>query len=367
MDRTPWPQSALAPDGPAAAAILELGWVLFGLSAIVVLLVAGTLLYAAVRRHDYPTRETSLSISPDLARKLRNERTSHEKTPGAAAPIEGQVGAGIDGHGEVRAGPYGGDRRGVRWIVAGGVAFPILTLVPLFILTLRTLAAVEARDQEPSLTIEVIGRQFWWEVHYLDAAGNRLFETANEIHIPVGRTVLVRLLAADVIHSFWVPRLAGKLDMIPGKTNQLRIRADQPGTYRGQCAEFCGLQHAKMAFLVIAEPEAEFRDWARNQALPAAEPADSLAARGREVFLRTACQGCHAIRGTPAEGPRIGPDLTHLATRRTLAAAALPNTPGHLGGWIADPQASKPGNRMPAVPLGSEDFRALLQYLQALR
>ncbi|HEX7120167.1 MAG TPA: cytochrome c oxidase subunit II [Longimicrobiales bacterium] len=367
MDRSQWPQSALAPDGPAATAILDLWWVLLALSTFVVLLVTGTLLYASLRRRDYEATDAPLPISPDLVEKLRGARESPEPTPGETVPLEAQVGAAVGGRRDVRRETLAGDRRGMRWIVAGGVAFPVVTLVPLFVLTMQALAVVEARDEAPALTIEAIGRQFWWEVHYLDDAGNRVFETANEIHIPVGRTVLVRLRAADVIHSFWVPRLAGKTDMIPGRVNRLRIRADAPGIYRGQCAEYCGLQHAKMAFLVIAQPEPEFRRWAQRQALPAAAPADTLAAHGLRVFRRSGCGSCHAIRGTPAGTGDFGPDLTHLASRRTLAAVTMPNTPGHLGGWIGDPQAPKPGNLMPTVPLAREDFNALLHYLTGLR
>ncbi|HEX6939389.1 MAG TPA: cytochrome c oxidase subunit II [Longimicrobiales bacterium] len=367
MDRTQWPQSALSPDGPAAAAILELGWVLVGLAAFVVLLVTGALLYGIFRPRHYEAEDAPLPISPDLVSKVLGARTSLEPTPGEAVPLEAQAGVAMEGRRDVRRDTFDGDRRGLRWIVAGGVAFPVLTMVPLFVLTMRTLAAVEARDAEPALTIDVIGRQFWWEVHYRDDEGRRIFETANEIHIPVGRIVLLRLYGADVIHSFWVPRLAGKLDMIPGRINQLRLRADAPGIYRGQCAEYCGLQHAKMAFLVIAEPEDAFRAWARQQARPAAEPADTLALRGRRVFARSACRACHAIRGTAANPSMPGPDLTHLAGRRALAAASLPNTRGHLGGWISDPQALKPGNLMPVVPLAREDFNALLHYLRGLR
>lgn len=367
MNRFRWPQSALAPDGPAAQAILEIGWVLTALSVFVVLLVAAALLIAILRRHDYEATAAPLPVSPDLVRKIRGERESLEPTLGESLPLEAQAGAGLGRRREVRRHTLLDDRRGIRWILAGGVAFPVVALVPLFVLTMRSLAAVEARHVEPDLTIEVIGRQYWWEVHYLDEAGNRLFETANEIHIPVGRTMLVRLLSADVIHSFWVPRLAGKLDLIPGKVNQLRIRADTPGEYRGQCAEYCGLQHAKMAFLVVAQPEEEFEAWAARQALPAAEPADSLAARGRDVFLSSGCAACHAIRGTPAAVADLGPDLTHLASRRTLAALAIPNNRGNLGGWIADPQAIKPGNLMPAVPLSGADLQALLHYLEGLR
>lgn len=367
MDRSRWPQSALAPDGPAAQAILDLGWVLIALSAFVVLLVTVSLLIAIFRRRDYEATDAPLPVTPDLVRKLRGERKSVDPTPGEALPLEAQAGAGLGRRREVRRETLPDDRRGIRWILAGGLGFPVVVLIPLFVVTMRSLAVVVARDVEPDLTIEVIGRQYWWEVRYLDEAGNRLFETANEIHIPVERNVLMRLQAADVIHSFWVPRLAGKLDMIPGKVNLLRIRADAPGTYRGQCAEYCGLQHAKMAFLVVAMPEEEFRAWAAWQARPAVEPADTLAARGRDVFLSKPCGACHTIRGTTTGSADLGPDLTHLASRSTLGALAMPNNRGHLGGWIADPQAIKPGNLMPAVPLTAEEFRALLHYLEGLR
>lgn len=367
MDPTPWPQSALVPDGPAAAAILELGWVLTGLSIFVVLLVAGTLLYGIFRRRDYETKDATLPITPDLVRKLRGERESLEPTAGERVPLEAQAGAGIGDRRDVRRETLGSDRRSVRWILAGGVAFPLLTLVPLFVFTMHSLAVVEARGEEPALTIEAIGRQFWWEVHYLDEEGRRLFATANEIHIPVGRNVLLRLESADVIHSVWVPRLAGKMDMIPGRTNSLRIRADSPGVHRGQCAEYCGTQHAQMLLLVIAQEEAEFEAWLDAQRRPAAPPADSLARAGLEVYLRNACQACHEIRGVTQPGERIGPDLTHLASRRTIGAGILPNTRGHLGGWVANPQALKPGNLMPPVPLGAEDFTALVHYLESLR
>jgi cytochrome c oxidase subunit 2 len=179
----------------------------------------------------------------------------------------------------------------------------------------------------------------------------------------VGKRVELRLTSTDVIHSFWVPELQGKTDLIPGRENVTWLEASRPGEYGGQCAEYCGLQHATMGLLVVAQSEAEFERWAAGQR--AGAKADTVNAQGRQAFLR-ACGYCHTVRGTPAGG-RMGPDLTHVASRRTLAAGLLPNTPGHLGGWIANPQALKPGTRMPRLPLSRDEFRLIHLYLQTLR
>src|SRR5690606_27458762 len=242
------------------------------------------------------------------------------------------------------------DRRSTRWIVIGGVVFPGIVLSALFPYVLRVQRATQQPAVDAALAVEVLGYRWWWAVRYLSDDGQPAFETANEIRIPVGQPVRVRLVSRDVIHSFWVPRLQGKQDLIPGRVNETWIQADAPGIYRGQCAEYCGLQHAKMALLVIAQPPVEFEAWYAQQLRLAAPPADPIARRGQAVFLETGCALCHAIRGTSAGGA-LGPDLTHLASRRTLAAGTIPNTRGHLVGWIADPQALKPGNLMPAVPL----------------
>ena len=213
--------------------------------------------------------------------------------------------------------------------------------------------------------MEVTGRLWWWELRYLDADGGEIARTANEMHIPVGEPVTLRLISDNVIHSFWVPQLQGKTDMIPGRVNESWIQAGEPGVYRGQCAEFCGVQHSMMAFLAIAEPAEAFDRWLARQAQPAAEPTEPSLVRGRDVFLRAGCGGCHTVRGTPAAG-RTGPDLTHIAGRRTLAAATVPNTRGHLAGWISDPQHVKPGNKMPAATLEPGDLHALIAYLESL-
>jgi cytochrome c oxidase subunit 2 len=189
--------------------------------------------------------------------------------------------------------------------------------------------------------------------------------TANELHIPAGQRVRLRLTSRDVIHSFWVPALQGKMDMIPGRTTETWLRAERPGLHRGQCAEYCGHQHARMALWVVVDSPDGFAAWLAQERRPAAEPLDAEAQRGRAVFQAQACAGCHAIRGaTVGVG---GPDLTHVANRRTLAAGTLDNVPGNLAGWIADPQAHKPGNLMPRVPLRAPDLHALVAYLGTLR
>lgn len=228
--------------------------------------------------------------------------------------------------------------------------------------TSRSLASLSRPDLP---VIEVVGHQWWWEVSYLEGE-TPVLRTANEIHLPVGVPVALDLATRDVIHSFWVPNLHGKTDMIPGRVNRIVLRADRAGVFRGQCAEFCGLQHAHMGLVVVAKPREEYERWFAMQRRPASEPLSAEARRGREVFVSSQCAVCHTIRGTMAMG-RTGPDLTHLASRRTLGAATLPNTRGHLGGWIADPQAIKPGVRMPASHFEAEDFNGLLAYLEGLR
>jgi cytochrome c oxidase subunit II len=239
----------------------------------------------------------------------------------------------------------------------------LLILLAASVATDRALAQLPGQD---ALHVQVTGHQWWWAVHYDDPRPDRAFDTANEIHIPVGRTVVVSLESADVIHSFWVPNLHGKKDLIPGYTTTLTLRADKAGVYRGPCAEFCGLQHALMALEVVASPPAEYEAWAELQRRPAAEPSDPGAARGKRIFLSGSCMLCHAIDGTPA-GARTAPNLTHVASRRTLAAGTLENTPQNLAAWILDPQKVKPGAQMPAHPLEGEDLGALVAYLETLK
>jgi cytochrome c oxidase subunit 2 len=256
---------------------------------------------------------------------------------------------------------------GARWIVIGGVVTPAIVLVTLFFFVLTTLSST-AQPPKTNLagSFAIIGHRWWWEVQRVDAAGRQQFVTANEIHIPVGRPVRIDLSSADVIHSFWVPALAGKTDLIPGQVNHAWIEAREPGVYVAQCAEYCGMQHAHMAMRVVAEDDAHFQTWLANQTADAAIPVTAAAREGQDVFLSHPCAVCHQIRGTPAGGI-VGPDLTHLATRRTIGAGALPNTAGNLAGWIANSQSIKPGNVMPAMNLESKDLQALVDYLRTLK
>jgi cytochrome c oxidase subunit 2 len=216
------------------------------------------------------------------------------------------------------------------------------------------------------LTIRVSGQQWWWDVTYIDPDSSRSFKTANEIRIPVGRSVRLQLEAGDVIHSFWVPSLAGKLDLIPGRNNELVIRAERAGVYRGQCAEFCGVQHSHMAVFVVAEEGEAYERWAEEQRAPATFSDDADARAGAAVFLAKPCAACHTVRGTAASGT-TGPDLTHVGSRMTIAAGLSDNTRGAVAAWIADPQTLKPGNNMPMVPLGSDELRQLAAYMVSLK
>ncbi|MDB5824061.1 MAG: hypothetical protein JWR21_2765 [Herminiimonas sp.] len=252
--------------------------------------------------------------------------------------------------------------RGVLWSV-------VLATVGLFVLLIadvRTSRALAGLPLSDAVHIDLIGHQWWWEARYTDPQPSRMFTTANELHIPVGRPVIISLQSNDVIHTLWVPNLHGKKDLIPGRTALIQLRADRPGAYRGQCAEFCGLEHALMAMLVTAQPPNEYEAWAEAQRQPAPQPSGQLEMRGLQVFQSTTCVMCHAIQGTSANA-RTGPDLTHLASRQTIAAGSLPNTRGHLAAWILDPQKSKPGVNMPATPLSPADLQALLAYLETLK
>jgi cytochrome c oxidase subunit II len=262
---------------------------------------------------------------------------------------------------------HGNTRLEITWTI-----IPALILVVLLYGTFRTQTVLATPPPaQNAINVRVIGHQWWWEFEYPELG----FVTANEMHIPVGVPVIITLEAADVIHSFWVPILAGKQDNIPGRTNRLWLQADRPGTYSGQCAEFCGVQHALMRFLVVAETPSEFEAWARRQrAIPALgappQPAPgvspSLVAQGAQLFTSGACLTCHTVRGTPAAG-KMGPDLTHFGSRKTIAANTLPNTPENLALWLRNPQAVKPGNLMPNLNLSDQDVAALVAYLQSLR
>jgi cytochrome c oxidase subunit 2 len=258
------------------------------------------------------------------------------------------------------------DRRpigGGTWVVAaGGLVLPMVVIVVLFAATLGTLPTTSAADKPTSLTVDVTGREWFWDVEY-PGKGVR---TANEIHIPVGASVLVRVTSEDVIHSLWVPALNRKIDAIPGRMNEVVWHADKPGTFRGQCAEFCGVEHAHMGLWVIAQPRDQFDRWLAGQAVPPPPPANATIERGQQVFLGSACEYCHTIAGTNASGT-IGPDLSHLADRLSIGAATIPNTKGYLAGWILDTQHIKPGNHMPGTAMSGRDLQDLLTYLETLR
>ncbi|MBW3547972.1 MAG: cytochrome c oxidase subunit II [Actinobacteria bacterium] len=254
-----------------------------------------------------------------------------------------------------------GDERPSRLILLGGVALPSVVLIIVLGFTVRTMHTIPNAAPEGALQIEVVGHQWWWEIRYPNGV-----ISANEVHIPAGRPVRLELTTADVIHSFWVPALAGKMDLVPGRSNTLWIDTDRPGVYEGQCAEFCGLQHAKMRLLAVAEPEGRFSEWLARQRAPAATPGSPSADEGQQVFAGVGCASCHTVRGTAADGTG-GPDLTHLASRRTLAAATVPNTPEHLEVWVTDPHAIKEGVEMPATELDERQRRELIEYLEGLR
>lgn len=309
------PQSALDPHGPAAEHLKGLILWVSGICALVWMLVMIVLIWA-------------------LARSPRDAR------PPA-------------------------DERRIARVVAAAVAATALVIAG-FTLASFTVTRALGDRAEGDVTIAVRGQQWWWQLRYLDPDPTQAFDTANEIHVPVGRPVRLELESPDVIHSFWVPGLAGKLDLIPGRSNALTIRADHAGTWRGQCAEFCGLQHAHMALRVIAEDLPAFERWRAAQRAPAASPASPEAAAGETVFLARPCAACHTVRGTAARGT-TGPDLTHVAARTTIAAGLFETTPGGLAAWIADPQTAKPGNTMPNVPLSADELRQLTAYLAGLK
>ena len=254
---------------------------------------------------------------------------------------------------------------GERMVVWGGVVFPVITLSALLVYGLWLTGSVGRSSEPNALRIEVTGEQYWWRVQYPDADGQPGFATANEIHIPAGRIVELVLSSPDVIHSFWVPNIAGKLDMIPGQQNRMTIKASEPVVARGQCAEFCGAQHANMSLYLIARSDVDFAAWLAGQRVEAARNAEGE--RGRSLFLAAGCGGCHAIRGTAAQGT-IGPDLTHFGGRMSLGAGMLQNDASTIARWISGAQHVKPGNKMPSFTIFTpEDLTALASYLEGLK
>lgn len=309
-------QSALWPQGPAAKAIADISWVMFAGATMILLLVMALSLYAIYR-------------APDKRR-----------------PVSANM-----------------------LVAAGGVALPMVTLSALLVYGVIAMGYLRAEPDDPPVQIEVIGNQWWWDVHYRDDGNGQTIATANEIRIPVDTPVKISVRTNDVIHSFWVPNLAGKIDLIPGRTNHIVLQADAPGVFRGQCAEFCGAQHARMAFIVIAEPADAYANWLAQQRSPAASPINAAALRGRDAFAANGCTKCHAVRSTGTGSARLaGPDLTHVASRKYLAAGTLENNRANLIEIIARSQQVKPGNRMPSYPdLDRESLDAIATYLESLQ
>jgi cytochrome c oxidase subunit II len=350
-------QSVLDPRGERAEAVEGL-WLL--------MLVIGVIVWVAV----------VVVLAVGVARRRRSGTTTEARDGSAADERERPADDGRshgDGDGDEQR-PADDpavthERAGARrplWVVAiAGAIVPAVVISVLVVVSAGATRAVDPGRVEGDPLVEVVGHQYWWEVHYPGSG----VVTANEVHIPTGERVRVSLTTEDVIHSFWVPTLSGKVDMIPGRANALWLQTDEPGVYWGQCAEFCGTQHAMMRFVVVAHEPAEFAGWLEAQAEPAQalpEPEeDPVIARGREVFLSSSCVYCHTIEGTSAQGD-VGPDLTHLAGRRSIAAGTLPNERGELAGWILDPQALKPGSGMPGTDIQGDELQALLAYLESL-
>jgi cytochrome c oxidase subunit 2 len=254
----------------------------------------------------------------------------------------------------------GGEKAATTIVIGAGVALPIVLLCALFVYgdLVVTKATGAPSTTHAQMTISVVGHQFWWEVRYPGTS----VVTANEIHIPVHTRVKVLTSTADVIHSFWVPELNRKMDMIPGQTSAVLVDAEKPGVYAGHCAEFCGLQHAHMVVLVFAQPRAQFDRWLAHNA----RPATASTGAGAQAFVRDGCADCHQVRGTAAHGD-VGPDLTHVASRTTLAAARITNDPANLREWMRYPQRLKPGSKMPNLDLPQHDWDELQQYVESLR
>jgi cytochrome c oxidase subunit 2 len=314
--------SIFSPDSPQARAIASLWWWMFGVGGVVWLVVIGMLIYAVRARRGHLEADALTHISAEQHRRV-------ERAVGIATFVT------------------------------------VLILAAFLVYDFGTGRAL-AQHPDRALTIDVVGHQWWWEVQYEDPNPSKIVATANEIHVPVGEMVQFKLRAADVIHSFWAPNLNGKRDLIPGYTTTLWFRADTSGVYRGQCAEFCGLQHAQMAFYIVAEPRVKFAAWMAAASAPHESPTDSTLVAGQRVFMSSGCPLCHSIAGTDARGT-VGPGLSHFKSRSAIAAGTLSNTRVNLTRWIANPAAIKPGVRMPALPFKPAELNALVSYLETLK
>ena len=320
-------QSALAPAGTGAEAIARLFWIMAAGAVVVWLAVVGIALWSGSRRREARRRDDSADT---------DAMQSH-------------------------------DRRVARWlVVGGGMVAPVLVLGALLAHGLALMPRLSAPPASEGLQVAVTGEQWWWRVRYL-RPGRPPVELANELHLPVGTRVRLLLDSPDVIHAFWVPTLGGKVDMIPGRTTTLMLEPTRTGVFDGACAEFCGTSHAFMRFQAVVTERGEFEAWLDHQARAAQPPRTALSRRGQDAFLRNGCSACHAIRGTPARG-RLGPDLTHVGSRRLLAAGVLPNTPAGFRRWIEDTHAVKPDAVMPAFGMLPEaEVHALAAYLDGLQ
>jgi cytochrome c oxidase subunit 2 len=316
------PMSYLRTFGPAADPATRLGWGLGIVSIVVVLIIFALLLGGVFRRRS--------------ATDIRQSDPLH----------------------------VGREGKGLRWIYIG-VSLSTIVLMVLAAWTMQTIAAVSMPEGKTAFTIRVTGYEWWWRVRYEDREPARTFTTANEIHIPVGVPVRLEIESSDVIHSFWAPQLAGKTDAIPGQTNVSWVQADRPGIYRGQCAEYCGAQHAHMALLVIADQPDSFKAWWDNQLRSAEDGNASQAAVAGQAVFSAHCAACHSVRGIGAGGI-VGPDLTHLMSRQTIASGTLHNDLASLSEWIRHAQDLKPGTKMPSVQLSDNDLNALTSFLQTL-
>ena len=316
-------QTAFGGDGAEGARFVSLFTIFLVVAAVMYVLVMGFLVAAIIRRRTEATHAV--------------EAASHHETN----PL-------------------------LRTALLGWTALVVAGLFVLAVASFLADRSLARPAREPQLAIEVTGNQWWWDVTYLSDTPSDNLRTANELHLPVGVPVHIRLKSKDVIHSFWVPNLAGKQDLIPGRNNDIVLVPRRVGLFRGQCAEFCGTQHANMALTVTVESKADFTRWWAAQLRPAAAPSNPAALAGYQYVTTRECSACHAIAGTPAGG-RIGPDLTHFASRRTIAAGALPMSKGNLYGWVADPQSQKPGTKMPTIGLGSRDLHNVVAYLETLK
>ncbi len=314
------PQSILHPGGPAARNLAQIGWVVFILFGAISLIMWVLLVWAATRK--------------------RGSLDYHEPwTEGGGQP----------------------------WIFIGGFIIPLIVLCGVFVFALERMTDFPMHDGEVNPQIRVIGHQWWWQVQYIGPDPSKQVETANEIHIPVGKPVDILLETGDVIHSFWVPSMHGKVDLIPGQPNFIRIQASHAGRFEGQCGEYCGEEHARMRLLVVAQSPNEYQAWMQGQLKPAAEPQTDEAMRGKEVFDQAACALCHQVRGTVAMG-KVAPDLTHLASREGIAANSYKNNDANLEAWVTHAQSLKPGAEMPDLTeFTGRDLRALVAYLRGLQ